>query len=183
MPPPIPRRPARKPVQAPKHSRAATISQDTNTLPAELLICGYMIPAQKVLDGREGREKKKTLWFPATLPEPKGQGGRGWSGKRSGQRVPAALSALELNGLARMHRLGTLEPCGETSQGKAIIRKATCFQRPFGESLHKDCTELAFECRIQSFVALHAKRSNARNRCFINRHLTESAGNGVKSNL
>jgi hypothetical protein len=30
-----------------------------NTLPAELLICGYMIPAQKVLDGREGREKRE----------------------------------------------------------------------------------------------------------------------------
>lgn len=107
-----------------------------------------MIPAQKVIEGeRRERKKEKTLWFPATLPEPKGQGGRGWSGKRSGQRVPAALSALELNGLARMHRLGTLEPCGETSQGKAIIRKATCFQRPFGESLHKDCAEISL--RVQ----------------------------------
>ena len=31
------------------------------------------------------RTNEETPWFPATLPEPKGQGGRGWSGKRSGQ--------------------------------------------------------------------------------------------------
>lgn len=86
-----------------------------NTLPAELLNCGVhdtwrQRGQSEVGAGIDEGGKRKTLWFPATLPEPKGQGGRGWSGKRSGQRVPAALSALELNGLARMHRLGTLEP-------------------------------------------------------------------------
>lgn len=70
---------------------------------------------------------EETLWFPATLPEPKGQGGRGWSGKRSGQRVPTALSALELNSLARMHRLGTLEPLVKRHRVYPYYRKRPLF--------------------------------------------------------
>ena len=59
MPPPIPRRPAKKPVQAPKQSRAATISQDMNTLPAELSKCGVHDTCTKEGRTRLGQELTK----------------------------------------------------------------------------------------------------------------------------